>query len=427
MKVRLFSLHTPSYATLLCLLALPGCKTATDTAADVAVSVEAQHPSVGPIAEQIEADATLAPLAQAAIAPKISSPVHAFYVARGSRVHKGQLLALLEDRDLKANAMDSSGTLASAKATYAAATRATIPEDVQRAELDVRQAAANLSVANRTAEERRRLLNQGAIAGRDVDTAVAAAVQAQAAYDMAAKHLATTVETTRAASGEAAQGQLTSAEGRYLNAAAQVSYARVVSPIDGVVTDRPLFAGETANAGTPVITVMETSSLLAKVHLAQSAAQKLKVGSPAKVTVPGIDQPISGVVTLLSPALDPGSTTVEVWIKLPNGDGALKAGTPVHVVITGRSIAHALQVPVAALLPAENGAGVVMVVGGDGAAHRRAVQIGMRTTASVQITGGLAAGDDVITSGAYGLDDGTKVTLAAAHQSSAKPRAGEPE
>ena len=163
-----------------------GCKKAARDEADTegaAVSVQAEHPTVGPIAEEIPADAILAPLAQAAIAPRINAPIRAVYVERGAHVHKGQLLITLEDRDLQGSALDSRGAVTSAQAAYTTATQATIPEGVQKAKLDVDQARANLEVANRTAEERKRLLAQGAIAGRDVDTAVAAAVQAQDTYE----------------------------------------------------------------------------------------------------------------------------------------------------------------------------------------------------------------------------------------------------
>ena len=87
---------------------------------------------------------------------------------------------------------------------------------------------------------------------------------------------------SREAALKAAQGQLTSAEGKYKGAEAAVNYSEIRSPIDGVVTDRPLFAGETAAAGAPLITVMETSTLLAKTHIAQSLAQQMKVGDEAR-------------------------------------------------------------------------------------------------------------------------------------------------
>jgi len=410
-------------------LAVAGCKNAGDESPAVAVAVKAQHPEVGPISEEIAADAILAPLAQAALAPKISAPVRELYVQRGARVHKGQLLASLEDRDLAGSALDSKGGLSSAEAAYETAVHATIPEEDQRAQLEVDQAKANLDVAKRTAEERKRLLDQGAIAGRDVDTAVAAEVQAQAAFDIAVKHLRSLDQTTRTANAKAAEGQLTSAKGRYESAEAQVSYSSLRSPIDGVVTDRPLFAGETAAAGTPIITVMDTSALLAKLHLAQSAAQKLQLGGAAEVRVAGIEDPVKASVSFISPALDPGSTTVEVWLKLANADGGLKVGTPVHVIITGRTVQDALQVPTSALLPSQDGSNSVMIAGADGAAHKRGVTLGIRTAENVQITDGLSTGDSVITEGSYGLNDGTKITLAAdkSDEGAEKPPAGSKE
>jgi HlyD family secretion protein len=410
MRVRYFT-SALLFPPLLAGLAFTGCKGKTEEAPEPVVSVEAEHPTVGPISEEIAADAVLAPLAQAAIAPRISAPIVKEMVQRGSRVHKGELLLTLEDRDLRGAALDSQGSLTQAQAAYTAATLATIPEDVQKAELDVAQAKANLDVANRTAEERKLLLEQGAISRRDVETAAAAAVQAQAAYETAVKHLANTQRTTQKTSTETAQGQLTSAQGKLENSEAQVNYASLRSPIDGVVTDRPLFPGETAAAGTPVITVMDTTSLLAKLHISHAVAQKLAIGGAAELIIPGEADPQQASISLISPALDPGSTTVEIWLKLPNPGGRYRVGTPVHAVIRGTTIQDAVQLPVGAILPAEDGSTSILVVGSDGKAHKRVVKVGLRTTAKVQILSGATPADTVITEGGYGLDDGTKVKV----------------
>lgn len=395
---------------LLVSVALPGCKKAEETP-EPNVAVQAEHPTVGPISEEIAADAVLTPLAQAAIVPRIAAPIKAEPVERGSRVHKGEVLVTLEDRDLRGAALDSQGGLTQAQAAFATATQATIPEDVQKAQLDVDQAKANLDVAKRTEAERKRLLEQGAIAGRDVDTAVAAAVQAQAAYDTAVKHLGNVQKTTQQASIDSAKGQLASAQGKVENAEAQVSFASLTSPIDGIVTDRPFYPGETPATGAPVVTVMDTSSLLAKVHIGQGAAQQLKLGGSADLTIPGVDDPREATIALISPALDPGSTTVEVWLKLSNPGGKFKVGTPVHAIIHGHTEQNATQLPAAAILPADDGSTNVLVVGSDGAAHKKPVKIGLRTTEKVQIVSGISKSDMVVTEGGYGLDEGTKVTV----------------
>ncbi len=121
---------------------------------------------------------------------------------------------------------------------------------------------------------------------------------------------------------KSAKGQLTSAQGKYEGAAAQLAYSEIRSPIDGVVTERPLYPGETAAAGTPLLVVMDTSSVIARAHIPQEQAAALKVGDAATITAPG-DIQVNGKVTLVSPALDPNSTTVEVWVEAPNPDGQL--------------------------------------------------------------------------------------------------------
>src|ERR1700741_5375573 len=98
-----------SCAIVLAAAALAGCKNKGEEAPEPSVAVQAEHPTVGPISEEIAADAVLAPLAQAAIAPRISAPIKAELVQRGARVHKGQLLVTLEDRDLRGAALDSQG------------------------------------------------------------------------------------------------------------------------------------------------------------------------------------------------------------------------------------------------------------------------------------------------------------------------------
>jgi len=319
--------------------------------------------------------------------------------------------------------VDSEGIFTAAQAAYDTSTRAQVPEDYQKAELDFAQAKANLDLNQSIVDSRKQLFAEGAIPGRDLDTAVAALVQTQAAYDSAKKHLESMKSVSHEAALKEAQGQLASAKGKYLGAEAQQSYSEIHSPIDGVVTDRPLFAGETATVGTPLLTVMDTSAVLAKIHISQLPAQRLQVGDAASITVPGLDEPVPAKVSLISPALDPGSTTVEVWLRIENKEGTLKVGTPVHAAIASKTIANALKVPASAILTAQDGSKSVMIVGADGSAHKKPVEVGVQDAGEVQVTSGVAASDLVINEGAYGIDEGTKVKLASASGED-KPSAG---
>jgi multidrug efflux pump subunit AcrA (membrane-fusion protein) len=406
-----------SLALLFALLA--GCSK-KEAPEQTAVSVEAAAAQVQPITEHIVTDAVLAPVAQAAISPKITAPVKKFYVQRGAHVKEGQLLATLENSDLTAAVTDNQGSFDAADATYQTEIKATVPEDYQKAELDLAQAKANLDLNQSIVNSRKQLFAQGAIAGRDLDTSQAALVQAQAAFDAAQKHLEGMKAVSHEAALKAAKGNLESARGKYQGAEAALSYSEIRSPISGVVTDRPLYAGETAASGAPLITVMDTSALLAKIHLSQPQAQLLKTGDPASVTVPGLTDPVNGRITLVSPALDPGSTTVEVWVRLENSKGNLRPGTAVHVSIAGRTAPKALVVPSEAIVVATSGKSTVLVIGADGVAHQTVVTTGLTDAGQMQILTGINAGQQVVTTGAASLDDGTHVKVVTSTEDSDK-------
>src|SRR2546429_1084451 len=122
-------------------------------------------------------------------------------------------------------------------------------------------------------------------------------------------------------------------------------YSRIRSPIDGVVTDRPLYAGDLATANQAILTVMNLSRLIAKSHIPQTQAATLKVGDAAQLKAPGLDEPVNGKVTLVSPALDPGSTTIEVWVEASKPNPALKPGMTVQLAMTSKTVKDAIVVP----------------------------------------------------------------------------------
>jgi len=361
----------------------------------------------------VTAEAVLFPLQQSAIVPKISAPVKAFYVKRGSRVRKGQLLAVLENRDLAAAAQENQGAYNQAEATYATTTSAQLPEEIQKAQLDTQAAKQMLEAQQKIYNSRQELFQQGAIPRKELDQAGVDLTQARNQYQIAQKHLDALMATGKQQALKSAAGQLESAKGKFLGAAAQMSYSQIRSPIDGVVTDRPLYPGEMAAAGTPIVTVMDISQVIAKAHIPQPEAALLKVGDNATIAVPGESEPVDAKVTVVSPALDPNSTTVEVWVQAKNPKQRLKPGTSVQVSMVAQTIPDALVIPAAALLTGQDGTTTVMVVGADNRAHQKPVSLGIRQGDQVQITEGLQAGDHVVASGAYGLPDNTQVTVAA--------------
>jgi HlyD family secretion protein len=382
--------------------------------AEPVVSVQVAAVEKTTIQHVIKAQAILFPRQQAAIVAKISAPVEKFLVKRGSPVHKGELLAVLENRDLAAAAQDTKGSFDQAQATYETTTAASLPEEIQKAEADAQQTKQALEAQEKVYQSRQQLYEQGALPRKELDQSSVEIIQARNQYSIAKKHLDTLQAIGKQQQLKAAAGQLESAKGKYLGAEAQLSYSEIRSPIDGVVTDRPLYPGEMAAAGTAIVTVMDISAVTAKAHIPQADAALLKVGDKGTMTVPGLDEPVEGTVTVVSPALDPNSTTVEVWLEAKNPKQQLKPGTSVQLALTAKTVKDALVVPAAAVISAPEGGSAVMVVGKDGKAHQKSVKLGIRQDDDVQILEGVTASDKVVATGAYGLPDNTKIKVEAA-------------
>jgi HlyD family secretion protein len=152
------------------------------------------------------------------------------------------------------------------------------------------------------------------------------------------------------------------------------------------------------------------------------------VGNPAQLKVPGLDEPIKGRVSLVSPALDPGSTTIEVWVEATKPDPALKPGMSVEISMTAKMVKDALVVPTPAVYKNSEGADYVLLAGSDGHAHLKTVQAGVRNSEFTQIVSGVIAGEPVITTGGYALPDNTqiKIEAPAKDEKAADDKAGKP-
>jgi len=364
-----------------------------------------------PLQQTVTSEAVLFPLQQAALTPKISAPVKAFYVKRGSKVHKGQLLAVLENRDLAAAEQENKGAYGEAQATYESTTTAGLPEEVQKAKLEAQAAQQSLEAEEKVYKSRQELFQQGALPRKELDQGNLSYTQARNNYEIAQKHLDALLAVGQHQQLKAAQGQLEAAKGKYLGATAQMSYSEIRSPIDGVVTDRSLYPGEMAAAGTPLLTVMDISQVTARAHVPQQQASLLKVGDKAFLTVPGEDAPIDGKITLVSPALDPSSTTVEVWVQVANSHQNLRPGSSVQLSMVAKTVSDALTIPTAALLTGQDGGNSVMLTGDDGRAHQKPVKAGIRQEGRIQVVEGLKEGDRVVAAGAYGLPDNAKIKI----------------
>jgi multidrug efflux pump subunit AcrA (membrane-fusion protein) len=371
-----------------------GCSKGTEVEAAPTVTVQVGAAENQTIERKVSAEATLYPLEQSAIVPKITAPVKKFYVEKGSKVHAGQLLAELENSDLLAQKLENDGNFAQAQAGYEQAG--------QKAEQDRQLAKETLDAAQKLYDARRELYKQGAVSAKDVDDANVALIQAKNVYEASQKQLDLKV----------AEGQFAAAKAKTTEAEVAVNYSRIVSPIDGVVTDRPFYPGEMASNSGPIITIMNLSQIVARAHIDQSEASQLKVGDPATISVPGQPGALKGKVSLVSPALDPNSTTVEVWVQAPNPGDRLKPGSSVQAQMVAQAVQHAIVIPAEALLTGSDGTTSVIVLDTDNKPHKKKVKVGIRDGGDVQVTEGLQGGERVVTVGAFALSQEDDPVLA---------------
>jgi len=382
--------------------ALVACGRKSEQETAPVVTVDVAPVLLSQIQRTIRAQGLIYPRQQAGIVPKVTAPIKKTFVQRGARVRAGQLLLELENRDLAGAATESRAAYEQAQATYETTAKATVPQEVQKADLDARAAKDALEAQQAIYDNRQRLLREGAIAEKDVNDARVSLSQARTQYETARKHLEDLQSFARDQELKAAAAQREAAKGRHETAEAQLGYTRITSPIDGVVTDLPFYAGETPPGGQPVVTVMDLTQVIARAHVSQAEAAELKVGNDANLVGPG-GAPIAAKVTQISPALDAANTTVEVWVQAENRDGALRPGTSLRVEMIARTVSNALVIPARAVLTSPQGTAYAIVIDKDNKPHRRKVAVGIRDSGQAQITDGLESGQRVATTGAFEL------------------------
>jgi RND family efflux transporter MFP subunit len=291
-------------------------------------------------------------------------------------------------------------------------TGATVIEDRNKAQSDLQAAKETLDAAQKVYESRAALLKEGAIAQRQVDDQKVVLAQAQSAYNTAKQHLETLSSVGQREQVNAAQAQVNAAKAHYENSAVQVGYGRVTSPIAGVVSDRPVYPGEMPQNGAPLVSIVDISNVVARANIPVKEASAIQVGRPAMLAGPEGD--IAGKVIVVSPAVDPNTTTVEVWVRAPNRGEKLKPGGTVRVSINAETVQNATLISSTALLNSDEGGQKVIVVTPDNVAHEHKVNVGIRQEMNVQIVSGVNEGDKVVTTGGLGLEDGSKVVIEAA-------------
>jgi membrane fusion protein, multidrug efflux system len=302
---------------------------------------------------------SLMPEVQATIRAELSGSVLQIYVEQGQRVTKGTLLARIEDISIRDAYLSARSAVTSAETAE--------------------------QIAARELERQERLLQAGAVAERDVETARSANVSARAA--------------------------LADARSRLALAERQLSNTRITAPFTGVVAVRSVSAGDVVTTGAELFTLVGPSSMRLEASVPAEQLSAVRVGAPVTFAVSGYgDRTFTGRITRVSPVADPTTGQVRIIASIPNSGNTLVGGLFAQGRVASES-RPALVVPQSAV----DQRGVAPVVNRikQGKVERVTVDLGIRdaSTETVEVRSGLAAGDTVLVGAASAISPGTAVRV----------------
>jgi membrane fusion protein (multidrug efflux system) len=322
------------------------------------VTVSMQDISTGPLIS-----GTLMPEREATVRAEVSGSILQISAAEGRAVRRGELIARIEDQAL------SDARLSAQSA--------------------VRSAEQGLQLAEREAARTETLVRGGALADRELETARNAVATAQAQLDEA---------RSRLAAAETQLGKLT-----------------IRAPIDGIVAARPANVGDVVSPGTELLRIIDPRSMRLEAAIQSEALSLVKVGLTVRFEVRGYPgQTFEGKIERISPAADPVTRQVPVFVTIPNAGGRLVAGLFAEGRIAQQS-RRTLVVPAAAVNMENSREPWVLRADGD-KAERVTVTVGLRDdqTERVELTGGVKEGDRLLVGAAQAITPGTPLTFTSA-------------
>ncbi|MBI3693900.1 MAG: efflux RND transporter periplasmic adaptor subunit [Acidobacteria bacterium] len=381
MRGHLFKMQLAAAWSVLVLASCSKTETrATTPSAPVAVKVEtvaaAELPGVYEVSGTVRARYT------AAVAAKIVGTIREVRVQAGDRVKAGQILIVLDSRDLEANLRRAEAGLAEAQNA--------IPE----AENAIAAARANLELAQVTHQRFQDLLAKKSVSQQEFDESAARLKGAEAALQ---------ISLSKRQQLDARHGQ---AEAEVAAARIAAGYGTLAAPFAGLVSERKADAGTLATPGAPLLVLEQEGPLRLEASVDESRLRLVRVGQTVPVTLEGLDRTVDGRVAEIAPAVDAATRSFLAKIDLPAVAG-------LRVGMFGRAAFPAekrsvLLAPAAAVV--ERGQiRSLYVVEGD-TARLRFVTLGESRGDRREVLAGLDPGEQVILNPPAALEDGARVT-----------------
>jgi multidrug efflux pump subunit AcrA (membrane-fusion protein) len=417
---------------------LTGCAKAGGTRARTAPAAN-PIPTVSAKVTTVRATSTIsgviAPLQNVAITSQLTEPADSVAVNEGDRVHSGEVIAVLDTADLRAQlaqdvaTVDTDQRTAESDDAKVTQSRYTLRLNIDQGGDQVQTARAALAQANQTLSNDQlnltrdqQLLTNGYVAQQTVDqqnTQVqndrAAVRTAQAQLQSAITNqtvngtntigLQASTVASAAADARAAHAVVEQARAAVQQVQTQIAKASIVSPIDGVVVNRNLNPGEYPASRT-LFTLQQLDNVYAELNASSADTFAIPIGAPVTLSVSGASgQSYSGRVVAVLGQVTPGSTNFTVKVLVANPDEKLQSGIPVTAVATLPPVTG-VGIPTTAFLDETH---TTIMIADDELVDTVAKTVHVReigSNATTSIVTGLKAGQSVVSNGQLGVTDG---------------------
>jgi RND family efflux transporter MFP subunit len=330
-----------------------------------------------------EATGTVRARTAAVISSRVMGYVRQVRVEPGDRVAAGQVLVVIDARDL-----DSA--VRQAKAANTEAADASL--ELQNA---VASARANLDLAEVTHRRMADLFDKKSISNQEFDESVAKLKVAQAAYEMAIAKRTQLASKIRQAEEAVQAAQITR------------EYAEITAPFAGVVTEKRVDAGSLATPGAPLLTLEGAGSYRLEASVEEGLLPAARLGQVVTVNLDSLGQTVQGRLSEVVPSVDSSSRSSLVKIDLPRIPN-LRSGIFGRAMFP-RATRPVLVAPQDAVIDQGQLQSVMVIE--NGVAHARVVTSGERRGGAVEILSGLAAGEKIVSPRPKNLLDGSTVEI----------------
>jgi multidrug efflux pump subunit AcrA (membrane-fusion protein) len=340
--------------------------------------------------------------AEVRVGARIPGRVERLAVQVGDRVKVGQVIARLEQDDLRAAVEKARADLAAAEAKLATVKNGARPQELQTAEAALRQAEANSSLAKVNLDRYRALYQDGGIALQQVDTAARDYGVAAAQARTAREQLSLTREKYTPEDLQYAVAEVAQARAALRIAEANLGYATITAPMNGIIASVSTQQGETVTSGSAAaqaptfVTIIDLGRLQVDAYVDETDIGKVHVGQEATFSVDAFpDKEFGGKVTAIYPKalIQQNVVDYDVVIAIDNREGLLRPDMTTNTTITVARREKVLAIPNQSVRR-EDGDRVVFVQEGDRLV-RRPVKTGWKDKAYTELLSGLKEGERV--------------------------------